>query len=199
MRNETADWSELVSLSTTTLCQLYLARHELADNGLGAKIESLLWDRRGLHLDAWPSYYYHSELLPKWMDLHYLGRNHVVAFCRHAKDDRDPEHRPTMRLNVPAIANMSKYRCSCGWAGQLYEMKRRQRYGTAKVWPTEAHPTARRNDGVPVRVMLVCPLAENADDPEHAPDSSGMRCICGHGLDERWFPDDKTLQRLPVQ
>ena len=190
------DWNELGALSSPMLLRIANARHELVDAELGRMVEILLWARHATGLTTWPSFYADSDTLPKWVGAHGLDKNHIIAFCPKADRPDDPQHQPAEELR---IGDIHKYMCSCGNAKALWELKKFQRHGSYHVWPTEPHPTARRVDGVPVAVMLVCPLAPTADHPAHAPNSLGDRCICGHGLDETWFPDDKKLQRLTVQ
>ncbi len=163
-------YAALALLGTPLLVQIYRALHDLKDGELHEQIANIFWERLGKPADEWPE------------DVHNPG---IVRYCSRADSHKDPRHRLLRTLS----GEFNGMECSCGARDLRHRsykdpatlhLKKRQRIGSALVWPTTIV------NGIPH--FVVCRYAACADDPNHAPDTFLDQCICG-GYFEASSPD----------
>jgi hypothetical protein len=175
-----SDLAELRKLSTAVIVRLHKARHEILDHALKNELEEVLWERLVVDVVEWPSPWDNKKSPWRCLD-----SDHVVYCCPDSAD-----HPPRRHLLVYDLS-IRLWECSCGKKIHERELKMRQRYGSALVWPIL--------DMRPVPCFVVCSQAPAADDPDHAPMPSGTRCICRYTLDPLQMPDGVFLKYMPVQ
>lgn len=217
--------AELDKLSSEAIAQIYDALHDLKAAIVHTAALDILWDRHATPGGEWevrdqPIGNPNEEwvewekrevervreqakgAIDGWgKPLPSLEPSHrVVAHCSHGKGHRDQLHQVKRSLNWKyqderGERTRSGVECTCGRRSDLegrerrLEFKQRQLEPTARVWQTVMM------GGIPH--YQVCKFARCADDPEHAPNTMGDRCLCGGYLGIHNI-DDKTDKFMPA-
>ncbi len=204
---------QLALLSSAFLARLYHALDDLVDAPLHAEILNLIWSRHATAGGDWPRR--QAEIgdpnarlpEPGVRRLHWL-----VGYCgagpspkgRDDDDHRgvshDAGHLVVRRLYfVVGDWTFGGTECTCGRRSdheithpQHLRVKWRQATPDVRVWPTRMIEVPGAGRLIPH--FQVCQYAKTADDPDHAPNATGMQCLCGRYLgDHGNEPTDRLL------
>lgn len=181
---------ELSSLSSEAVAQIHDSLHDLKHPAVARACMEVLWTRHAVIICQWPT---REAVFGDPNGGTRSGTHDLIKFCRSGSHPRDSYHYPVKMLDWSykddrGDRRFDDIRCSCGLElGTIY--KTWQARPNALVWPTVFR------DGIPH--FQICRFARCADDPAHAPKSTGMTCLCGGYLGIH-HPDDDTDKFLPA-
>lgn len=182
--------SQLQLLSTEVIYEILDALHDLKDGVIRPAAKNIIWDRVATLGGEWPT---------RVLDEGERTERALIGYCGQSRP-YDDEHRVARIMTRPNGRDGYEYECRCGRRSDInicdplsLDIRWCQVSPSVRVWPVvfpEDGP--RRGDGTPVAFFKVCRHSRGAQDPLHAPDYSGERCLC------RW-PLGDTDVLLPSQ
>ncbi len=208
---------ELDHLSSEAVAQIYDALHDLKDAVIHRVAMDLLWDRHATVGGEWPTREQDIGDPNGEPETSSLGTHTLVAFCSAdpllgARAGRpDNPHRVAGHLAWAYDADLGErdgavrlrwfeeWQCTCGrrsdhpQRAQRLDLSWRQARPSARVWPVVMRDVP--GAGKPIPHFQVCRFARHAEDPLHAPNPTGMQCLCGAylGFHSGGTPTDKFL------
>lgn len=202
----------LSQLPSDVVARILDALHDLKDAELHDACRQIIWSRHATVGGEWPVVA--AEIGPICLvvdgserELQSQIRAHRLRqYCRTVRGTTpsDPAHRVARMLDwsyVDADGRPRRFHgieCACGAPeSRLHIGHVRCAPFEAHVWPTTIIPGV--NNGHPV--FVVCKYAEHAQDPLHAPNSLGDRCLCGGNLGKwnEWADVPTADKYLSVQ
>lgn len=191
MLTETAMRLELERLSSEAVAQIYDALHDMRDGPLRKVAMELLWDRHSTSGGDWPT---REEEIgnPNGDPVRdSRGTHTLVASCAGSITHKIWRQLSWSYEDARGTRVFREYQCNCGRrtdgrGDTLLIIRWRQARPSWRVWPTVMRYVETAGKEHPY--LQVCRFARHVEDPMHAPNSTGMQCLCGaylgiHNLD----------------